>query len=226
MMELKHRAEAADIAKSQFLAVSPCKIRTPMNECLGMLQMLMDTNLDPTQLDYAQTAHASGTDLISLINELLDQAKIESGRLELEAVPFDLRVLDNHPSFQEDLIKKGESRKLLSEIRTVPADGTNLVGNSIKERSNGSWNTLSGFPVVDRWQSWQKFERLNSAEEEVGKIQLLVTIEDTGVGIPFEAQGRIFTPFMQADSSTSRTYGGTGIGLSISKRLVDLMGEK
>ncbi|XP_059282269.1 histidine kinase 2 [Lycium ferocissimum] len=270
MMELKHRAEAADVAKSQFLATVSHEIRTPMNGVLGMLQMLMDTNLDPTQLDYAQTAHASGKDLISLINEVLDQAKIESGRLELEAVPFDLRaVLDNVSSlFSGKSHKKGiELAVYVSDLVPEVVIGdpgrfrqiiTNLVGNSIKftndkghifvtvhladevrnprdvtdeilkqsltfvqERSN---NTLSGFPVVDRWQSWQKFERLSSTEEEVGKIKLLVTIEDTGVGIPLEAQGRIFTPFMQADSSTSRTYGGTGIGLSISKRLVDLMG--
>ncbi|XP_033512903.1 histidine kinase 2 isoform X1 [Nicotiana tabacum] len=273
MMELKHRAEAADIAKSQFLATVSHEIRTPMNGVLGMLQMLMDTNLDPTQLDYAQTAHASGKDLISLINEVLDQAKIESGRLELEAVPFDLRaVLDNVSSlFSGRSHKKGiELAVYVSDLVPEVVIGdpgrfrqiiTNLVGNSIKftndkghifvtvhladevrnphdvtdevlkqsltvvqERSNASWNTLSGFPVVDRWQSWQKFDRLSSTEEEVGKIKLLVTIEDTGVGIPVEAQDRIFTPFMQADSSTSRTYGGTGIGLSISKRLVDLMG--
>ncbi|KAK4363170.1 hypothetical protein RND71_018411 [Anisodus tanguticus] len=270
MMELKHRAEAADIAKSQFLATVSHEIRTPMNGVLGMLQMLMDTNLDTTQLDYAQTAHASGKDLISLINEVLDQAKIESGRLELEAVPFDLRaVLDNVSSlFSGRSHKKGiELAVYVSDLVPEVVIGdpgrfrqiiTNLVGNSIKftndkghifvtvhladevtsprdvtdevlkqsltfvqEKSN---NTLSGFPVVDRWQSWQKFERLSRIEEEVEKIKLLVTIEDTGVGIPLEAQGRIFTPFMQADSSTSRTYGGTGIGLSISKRLVELMG--
>lgn len=273
MMELKHRAEAADIAKSQFLATVSHEIRTPMNGVLGMLQMLMDTNLDLTQLDYAQTALSSGNELISLINEVLDQAKIESGRLELEAVPFDLRAeLDNVSSlFSGKSHKKGiELAVYVSDLvpEVVIGDSgrfkqiiTNLVGNSVKftndkghifvtvhladevrnphdvtdevlkqsltfvqERSNASWNTFSGFPVVDRWQSWQKFDRLSSTEEEVGKIKLLVTIEDTGVGIPLEAQARIFTPFMQADSSTSRTYGGTGIGLSISKRLVDLMG--
>lgn len=273
MMELKHRAEAADIAKSQFLATVSHEIRTPMNGVLGMLQMLMDTNLDPTQLDYAQTAHNSGKDLISLINEVLDQARIESGRLELEAVPFDLRaVLDNVSSlFAGKSHEKGiELAVYVSDLVPEVVIGdpgrfrqiiTNLVGNSIKftddkghifvtvhladevrnpndvadkvlkqsltfvqEQSNASWNTVSGFPVVDRWQSWRKFERLSSTEEEAGKIKLLVTIEDTGVGIPFKAQGRIFTPFMQADSSTSRTYGGTGIGLSISKRLVDFMG--
>nr|GMC70634.1 histidine kinase 2 [Ipomoea batatas] len=272
MMNLKHRAEAADIAKSQFLATVSHEIRTPMNGVLGMLQMLMDTNLDATQWDFAQTAHASGKDLISLINEVLDQAKIDSGRLELEAVPFDLRaVLDNVLS-----LSSGRSHEKGIELAVYVSDQVpkmvvgdpgrfrqiiaNLVGNSIKftknkdghvfvtmhladevrcpldvkdevlrqslslveDQTNRSFNTLSGFPVVDRWRSWQNFKKLS--EEESDKIKLLVTVEDTGVGISLEAQGRIFTPFMQADSSTSRTYGGTGIGLSISKHLVDLMG--
>ncbi|RVW95166.1 Histidine kinase 2 [Vitis vinifera] len=242
MMELKVRAEAADVAKSQ---------------------------------DYAETAHASGKDLISLINEVLDQAKIESGRLELEAVPFDLRAaLDNVLS-----LFSGKSHEKGIELAVYISDQvpefvigdpgrfrqiiTNLVGNSIKftldkghifvsvhladevvgppdlrdevlrqslnivhDSSNNSYNTLSGFPVVNRWKSWEKFKKLicTDSMEETSIIKLLVTVEDTGVGIPSEAQSRIFMPFMQADSSTSRTYGGTGIGLSISKRLVDLMG--
>ncbi|XP_011085395.1 histidine kinase 2 isoform X1 [Sesamum indicum] len=273
MMKLKHRAEAADVAKSQFLATVSHEIRTPMNGVLGMLQMLMDTNLDACQLDYAQTAHDSGKDLISLINKVLDQAKIESGRLELEAVPFDLRaVLDKVLS-----IFSGKSHEKGIELAVYVSNKvpqvvigdqerfgqivTNLVGNSIKftndkghifvsvhladevrfpqdmrdevlrqslnvvqDDLNASFNTLSGFRVVDRWRSWENFKNLGDTADEPGKIKLLVTVEDTGTGIPPEAQGRIFTPFMQADSSTSRKYGGTGIGLSISKRLVDLMG--
>lgn len=275
MMELKVRAEAADVAKSQFLATVSHEIRTPMNGVLGMLKMLMDSGLDANQQDYAETAHASGKDLISLINEVLDQAKIESGRLELEAVPFDLRAaLDNVLS-----LFSGKSHEKGIELAVYISDQvpefvigdpgrfrqiiTNLVGNSIKfthdkghifvsvhledevvgppdlrdevlrqslnivhDSSNNSYNTLSGFPVVNRWKSWEKFKKLSCTDsmEETNIIKLLVTVEDTGVGIPSEAQSRIFMPFMQADSSTSRTYGGTGIGLSISKRLVDLMG--
>ncbi|KAI3789418.1 hypothetical protein L2E82_02213 [Cichorium intybus] len=268
MMELKHRAEAADVAKSQFLATVSHEIRTPMNGVLGMLQMLMDTNLDPKQMDFAQTAHASGKDLIKLINEVLDQAKIESGRLELEAVPFDLRtILDNVLSIfstksQEKKIELAVyvSNQLPDVVVGDPTRFrqiiTNLVANSLKfthdrghillsvhladevtresdtkdkilaslHGSNGSCNnTLSGLTVVDRTKSWKNFENLSVKVNESEKIKILVTVEDTGVGIPKDAQSRIFMPFMQADSSTSRTYGGTGIGLSISKRLVGLM---
>ncbi|KAK9284454.1 hypothetical protein L1049_023627 [Liquidambar formosana] len=275
MMELKVRAEAADVAKSQFLATVSHEIRTPMNGVLGMLQMLMDTGLDPNQQDFAETAHASGKDLISLINEVLDQAKIESGRLELEAVPFDPRAVLDHVLS----LFSGKSHKKGIELAVYVSDQvpevvigdpgrfrqiiTNLVGNSIKftrdkghifvsvhlanevrgplevrdrvlrrglnftqDRSNSSDDTLSGFPVVDRWKSWENFKNLSCADstEETEMIKLLVTVEDTGVGIPLDAQSRIFMPFMQADSSTSRTYGGTGIGLSICNCLVDLMG--
>ncbi|XP_022758935.1 histidine kinase 2-like isoform X2 [Durio zibethinus] len=274
MMELKARAEAADVAKSQFLATVSHEIRTPMNGVLGMLKMLMDTDLDAIQRDYAETAHASGKDLISLINEVLDQAKIESGKLELEDVPFDLRsLLDNVLSLSSDK-SNGKGIELAVYVsdrvpEVVVGDPgrfrqiiTNLVGNSIKftqdkghifvsvhlvdevkgafdvgdkvlqqglnlvqDMSSRTYNTLSGFPVVDRWKSWENFKVLNGKDttEDPEKIKLLVTVEDTGVGIRLDAQARIFTPFVQADSSTSRHYGGTGIGLSISKHLVELM---
>ncbi|KAI3915457.1 hypothetical protein MKW92_023539 [Papaver armeniacum] len=278
MMTLKIRAEAADVAKSQFLATVSHEIRTPMNGVLGMLQMLMDTKLDADQQDFAQTAYASGSDLISLINEVLDQAKIESGRLELEEVDFDLRiVLDNVLSlFTEKSRDKGlevTSNSLYFSFSSAQSNHgdpgrfrqivTNLVGNSIKFTEKGhifitvhlveevnnlievgdevlkqqlellkewvdpSYSTLSGFPVVDRWKSWENFKKLSNVigiTEETDMVRLLITVEDTGAGIPLDAQNRIFMPFMQADSSTSRIHGGTGIGLSISKCLVELMG--
>ncbi|KAL8260683.1 hypothetical protein R6Q59_028636 [Mikania micrantha] len=266
MMELTHRAKVADVAKSQFLATVSHEIRTPMNGVLGMLQMLMDTNLDAKQLEFAQIAHGSGKDLIKLINEVLDQAKIESERLELEAVPFELRtILDNVVSL---LSSKSQEKGIelavyvsnqLPEVVVGDPERfrqiiTNLVENSLKfthvrghifvsvhqadevanendmkifsgSKSNVVCNTLSGLPVVNRKKSWENFEKFGSKDliNESEKIKILVTVEDTGVGIPLKAQSSIFTPFMQADSSTSRNYGGTGIGLSISKRLVGLM---
>ncbi|KAM0965501.1 hypothetical protein TB2_021062 [Malus domestica] len=264
MMELKKQAEAADVAKSQFLATVSHEIRTPMNGVLGMLHMLMDTNLDVTQLDYVRTAQGSGKALVSLINEVLDQAKIESGKLELEAVRFDLRaILDDVLS-----LFSGKSQQKGVELAVYISDQvpdmligdpgrfrqiiTNLMGNSIKftekghifvtvhlveeligsigvETESSSKNTLSGFPVADKHHSWGGFRcfgqdgsasRFSSSSD---LINIIVSVEDTGVGIPLEAQSRVFTPFMQVGPSISRTHGGTGIGLSISKCLVGLM---
>ncbi|XP_061361128.1 histidine kinase 2 [Gastrolobium bilobum] len=274
MRELKVRAEAADVAKSQFLATVSHEIRTPMNGVLGMLQMLMDTDLDENQMDFAQTAHRSGKDLISVINEVLDQAKIEAGKLELEAVAFDPHaILDEVLSlFSGKSYEKGIELAVYASNqvpKVVTGDPkrfrqtiTNLVGNSLKfthdkghvfvsvhlanevknplhimdavlreglnldqDMPARTYNTLSGLPVGNRWKSWANFKKFSiNLMDKPEIIQLLVTVEDTGIGIPADAQSRIFTPFMQADSSTSRTYGGTGIGLSISKCLVELMG--
>ncbi|GLT38872.1 hypothetical protein SLA2020_130900 [Shorea laevis] len=264
MMELKKQAEAADIAKSQFLATVSHEIRTPMNGVLGMLDMLMDTDLDVTQQEYVRIAQASGKALVSLINEVLDQAKIESGKLELEEVQFDLRaVLDDVLS-----LFSGKSQGKGVELAVYISDRvpemligdpgrfrqiiTNLMGNSIKftqqghifvtvhlveevtdsmevETESSSKNTLSGLPVADRRQSWKGFKTFSQdssiptvTSSSCNRVNIIVSVEDTGDGIPLEAQPRIFTPFMQVGPSISR-YGGTGIGLSISKCLVGLM---
>ncbi|KAF8729516.1 hypothetical protein HU200_017455 [Digitaria exilis] len=277
MEELKTQAEAADIAKSQFLATVSHEIRTPMNGVLGMLDMLLGTDLTMTQKDYAQTAQMCGRALITLINDVLDRAKIEAGKLELEAVPFDLR------SLMDDVISlfSSKSREKCIELAVFVCDDvpkvvlgdpwrfrqilTNLVGNAVKftERghvfvrvclaensnvetnqavhgtmngkdgkvesiANGAFNTLSGYEAADRRNNWESLlddlDGETSNQTESDRVTLAISIEDTGVGIPLKAQDRVFTPFMQADSSTSRNYGGTGIGLSISKCLAELMG--
>ncbi|KAK9120113.1 hypothetical protein Scep_018206 [Stephania cephalantha] len=267
MERLKKQAEVADVAKSQFLATVSHEIRTPMNGVLGMLQMLMDTELDITQQDYVRTAQASGKALVSLINEVLDQARIESGKLELLAVRFDLRaILDDVLS-----LFSGKSQKKGIELAVYISDRvpeivigdpgrfrqiiTNLMGNSIKFTEKGhifvtvhlveelkssteveadaSCNdTLSGFRVADGRRSWMGFKTFSQEGPNCAQtfssvssehINLIVSVEDTGVGIPLEDQSRVFTPFMQVRPSISRTHGGTGIGLSISKCLVGFM---
>jgi signal transduction histidine kinase/CheY-like chemotaxis protein/HPt (histidine-containing phosphotransfer) domain-containing protein len=221
LLAAKQAAEAAMLAKSEFLASMSHVIRTPLNGVLPLLDIVLGTDLSPAQREYLVTANASAKELLRIVDDILDYSKAEAGKLTLESMGINIRELVDGV---KRLLEKPAEAKGLALRAVVDADVrpvmrgdpmrirqilTNLMGNAIKFTQHG------GVSV-----------RVSRRNDTATQHELLFAVRDTGIGLAPDAAARLFQPFTQADATVTRRYGGTGLGLTICKKLVDLMGGR